>query len=127
MVDRAFWRQAGSSPLAVRGEVYVMLFGRRGVRLQLDGVTPVPGDGRCSVSLPLPNPAGWQGDCFAPFHRPFSQNETVQEMTAAGGCPFAGSSAFDLGFAASGRFRYGPDPRAYIRRSFSGANTRGRM
>jgi hypothetical protein len=142
VVDRAFWQRAAAGPLTVRGEVYLMLFGRRSVRLRQDGVTPVLGDGRCSLSLP--NPGAWLVDCFAPFHRPFSQNETVPEMTAAG----AGHSPVrllsiwdsplpaDFGMNPISRsvtagaandaeiffLRY--DPRAYIHRSFSGATWR---
>ena len=142
VVDRAFWQRAAAGPLTVRGEVYLMLFGRRSVRLRQDGVTPVLGDGRCSLSLP--NPGAWLVDCFAPFHRPFSQNETVQEMTAAG----AGHSQVrllsiwdsplpaDFGMNPISRsvtagaandaeiffLRY--DPRAYIHRSFSGTTGR---
>jgi hypothetical protein len=144
VVDRAFWRHAASGPLTVRGEVYLMLFGRRSVRLQQDGMTRVPGDGWCSVSLPLPNPGGRQFDCFAPFHRPFSQNETVQEATATGvphspvrllsiwdsplpadfGMnPISRNSPMPAGREAEILFlRY--DPRAYIHRSFLAATWR---
>jgi hypothetical protein len=144
VVDRAFWRHAASGPLTVRGEVYLMLFGRRSVRLQQDGMTRVPGDGWCSVSLPLPNPGGRQVDCFAPFHRPFSQNETVQEATATGvphspvrllsiwdsplpadfGMnPISRNSPMPAGREAEILFlRY--DPRAYIHRSFLAATWR---
>ena len=70
VVDPAFWQQARSGPLTVRGDVYAMLFGRSSVRLQDDGVTRVPGDGRCSLSF---QQSFQLVNCLAPFHRPFTR------------------------------------------------------
>ena len=139
VVDRAFWEGARSSRLSVRGEVYAMLFGRRDIPIGRNGRTPIPGDGRCSVSAAAPLTTGLIY-CEEPFHSPYNQNETVQENTALaahspirlmsiwdsplpadfGMNPLATVSPYPVGEAAEILFqRY--DPRAYIHRSFSTA------
>lgn len=137
VVDRAFWQQARSGPLTLRGDVYAMLFGRSGVRLPDNGLTRVPGDGRCSVSF---RPTFQLVNCFAPFHRPFTkvENQPGPVPVQAACLPTRLLSIWDSPLPAdfgmnplsanmaSGNeagilfLRY--DPRAYIRRSFTAAN-----
>src|ERR1017187_570553 len=139
VVDPAFWQQARSGPLTVRGDVYAMLFGRSSVRLQDDGVTRVPGEGRCSLSF---QQSFQLVNCLAPFHRPFTRAENQP-----GGAPVQiarlpthllsiwdsplpadfGMNPLSANMASGNEagilfLRY--DPRAYIRRSFSAANIR---
>ena len=137
VVDRSFWQQARSGPLALRGDVYVMLFGRSEVRLEDDGATRVPGDGRCSMSF---RTAYRSVNCLAPFHMPFNkpENQPDTALSRAALLPTRLLSVWDSPLpadfgmnplwanTASGNqagvlfLRY--HPAAYIRRSFSDFN-----
>jgi hypothetical protein len=116
-----------------------MLFGRHVVRLEDDGVTQVPVDGRCSVSF-RPRLI----ECFAPFHKPFAEvNPAPVAAPLRSHQPIRLLSVWDSPLPAD--FGMNPlsasfpddapvsepeilflrcEPRAYIRRSFTAANVR---
>lgn len=139
VVDRVFWRGAQSGPVTIRGAVWVKFFGHRSVHLE-DGVTPVPGDGQCSVSRPDLAPLR-QVVCLAPFHmavtgmEPGPETRTPQRGTQHtrllsvwdsplpadfGMNPLSVQRNFPADGAEILFVRY--DPRAYIRRTFEGDN-----
>ncbi|MGA2736828.1 MAG: hypothetical protein ABSG65_05190 [Bryobacteraceae bacterium] len=137
VVDRAFWERARTGPVVIRGTVYTMLFGRRSVRLQDEGVTRVPGDGQCSLSLRNVRAI----DCLAPFHMPFSKVDGPPAPEPAGILPpmrllsiWDSPLPADFGMNPLSAGPYSQpasepeiffshyEPRAYIRRSISAAN-----
>jgi hypothetical protein len=140
VVDRAFWQRARSGAVSIRGDAYVMLFGRRDVPIAGEDVTPVPGDGRCSISQ-AGSAASWLVRCLAPFHMPFTkvEDQTGTPPTQNGRLPTRILSIWDSplpadfgmnplseGVAASAGqalfLRY--EPRTYLHRSFSAASVR---
>jgi hypothetical protein len=141
VVDSAFWQQARSGPMTIRGAVYIKIFGHRSVRLQTDGMTPVPGDGRCFVSPLSPSMRGprYMVKCIAPFHMPVTgmepqpgpvpdQSDQPTHLLSIWDSPLPADFGMNpLSFQPS--FPNGPqifflryDPHAYIRRTFEAIN-----
>jgi hypothetical protein len=141
VVNRDFWQAPRSGRVTIRGAVYVKIFGRRDVRLKDDGVTPVPGDGRCFVSCmssPIPTIRRIV-QCIAPFHMPATEMDPpLGTLTAKSDLQPASLMSIwdsplpaDFGmnplsfqpfFPDSRRYSTCVTSRAYIRRTFEAPN-----
>jgi len=125
VMDRRFWESARSRGVTIRGVVWAMLYGPRSIRLGENRVTPVPGDGMCSVSHPFAT--GWFVKCRAPFHLPFNSID-FDRLISVWSSPLPaefGMSPLSTNVAHAGEprpifVRY--DPRAYIQRSVEPAS-----
>jgi hypothetical protein len=91
VVDHAFWQDAHSGPVTIRGAVYIMLNSRHSIRLHDQGVTAIPGDGHCTVD------DGLTATCRAPFP---SALQLFRNRAAP--------TALVVGLAVSRRLRYEP-------------------
>jgi hypothetical protein len=122
VVDHAFWQDAHSGPVTIRGAVYIMLNSRHSIRLHDQGVTAIPGDGHCTVD------DGLTATCRAPFHQPFNSFETAPLRLLSwwdspfpadfGMNPLSTNAAGDREAREVTFVRY--DPCAYVLRPFTG-------
>jgi hypothetical protein len=122
VVDRAFWQDAHSGPVTIRGAVYIMLNSRHSIGLHDQGVTAIPGDGQCTVEH------GLTATCRAPFHQPFNSFDTAPLRLLSwwdspfpadfGMNPVSTNAAADREAREVTFVRY--DPCAYVLRPFTG-------
>ena len=127
VMDRRFWRSARSRDVTIRGVVWAMLYDRRSIRLDENGVTPVTGDGKCAASRPVAS--RWIFNCQAPFHEPFDSFE-LNHLISFWNSPFPADlgmsplSTNDVNGGEADPIFLRFDPRAYIQRSIEPATLR---